>query len=218
MKERGILFSAPMIRALLAGRKTVTRRLVRWRVKGFAPPFVEPGTCTSAPTWDPLSEHTVGHEHPNGVLCRAPVLRCPALPGDLLWVRETFARGVAGCDHGLSYRADHLDPRGDGPAHPMRWTPGIHMRRTESRITLRVTGVRAERLHTIDDADAVREGVAFFDPEHLGPHVTWEFGPAPTPRDVFGMLWEKINSKRAPWSSNPWVWRVAFERVEVPRG
>ena len=115
------------------------------------------------------------------------------------------------------YRADHVDPRGDGPAHPMTWRPSIFMPRAVSRIALDVVSVRAERLHDITDEDIAAEGV---DREAvmstLGPvdrEIVSSGGLIRCPRDAWRLGWNAINGKRAPWSANPWVWRVEFRRA-----
>jgi hypothetical protein len=146
-------------------------------------------------------------------------LRCPfGRPGNSLWVRETFASGVPGCEPqgGFSYRADHQDPRGDGPAHPMRWTPSIHMPRAASRITLVVTYVRCERLHAITEQEAIAEGVQRSAGGLWcgGAHrVTGAQYPTQhnTAREAFADLWSSINGAES-WAANPWVWRVGFRR------
>jgi len=92
---------------------------------------------------------------------------------------------------------DFDGPQGIRGIEVKRWRPGIHMPRTFSRLSLDVVDVRVERLHTIDD-----EGVGAVTLKHSGVY-----------REQFRVLWDAINGKRAPWSSNPWVWRVAFERV-----
>ena len=188
--ERPILFSGPMVRAILAGQKTVTRRVVREK------------KCTAC---NDVGEVHAGTEH--GLTIRPcprcdGVRRCPyGAPGDRLWVRETW-RYLG--DAVTVYAADF---DGDGFRRARPWRPAIHMPRTSARLILRVTDVRVERLHAIDEADAIREGVAQFA----------TIPAARSEREVFVALWEKINGERAPWASNPWVWRVAFE-VEASRG
>lgn len=191
MKERPILFSAPMVRAILGGRKTQTRRIVNARV---APWLLDP-----AHGWDDAYVLDPGNE----LLARCPY----GAPGGRLWVRETWAR-LTGNGHRIVYRADGDDPRlgwDDDPStrRPrMTWTPSIHMPRWASRITLEVTDVRVERLQAITEEDAVAEGVA--------RHVE---GATRGARTAFASLWDSLNGERTPWSTNPWVWVVGFRRL-----
>lgn len=196
MKERPILFSGPMVRALLEGQKTVTRRVVRW-------PLLGPSDGRKRRVY--LPDDLTGSDAASRKLCPYGV------PGDRLWVRETWAPGgaeVPGAGkvnpqnpaQAAFYRAD----RETLPEAWSAWSPSIHMPRWASRLTLRVTDVRVERLHAIDGADAVREGIA---------PTTRNEAPAAV---RFAELWDRVGGKRAPWASNPWVWRVAFE-VEAPR-
>lgn len=197
VKERPILFSAPMVRAILAGQKTQTRQLGRFDPEGAE--MVRLGRWEPTPTSFP---------------------KCPyGAPGDRLWVRETWAAGVPGCPGGLSYRADHQDPHGDGPANPMRWRPSIHMKRNVSRIALEIMTVHAERLLAIGEADAKAEGARpFFEtfPSfHHDQRITTGERAADAPhRAGFAVLWDEINGDRALWISNPWVWVVTFKQVE----
>ena len=114
-------FMDPLVRAIAADEKTVTRRLVRWRVQGFGGGRSEPSDHPVAPTYEPRGGHTVVHTHPDGSLCGMPVLRTPAMPGDRLWVRETFLwHGKCRCTHPEG-RMEADDPKywkWDG------WTPG----------------------------------------------------------------------------------------------
>lgn len=184
MRERPILFSGPMVRAILAGEKDVTRRMIN------------------------VTANT-----------RSKLVTCPyGRAGDRLWVRETWLPHEHD-DHAdiATYRADHAD----GPVPEKvqqyrevrgRWKSGRCMPRIASRITLEVVSVRAERLHAIDDADALREGVKHYDPVHL-----WDVPEPPfAPREVFTRLWCAINGD-ASWRSNPWVWRIEFRRMEGVR-
>jgi hypothetical protein len=210
VKERGILFSAPMVRAILAGKKAQTRRLVK---ADDVPEGVEWVFRESDGVWGPCRDE----------LCRgaldlvAPARRCPyGIVGDRLWVRETFAL----TNHGKPvYRADCHDRDGhfwssvaEDP-DDVRWRPAIHLPRSLSRITLDVTRVRIERLQDITEGDARAEGV---DAVEVGIS-TINGAPATgvifDPRLKFHALWNSINAERAPWSSNPWVWVVDFKRV-----
>jgi len=210
VKEHPILFSGEMVRAILDGRKTQTRRLVR------LPPGYEHG-------------EVYGYEGSyNGRHCLAcdpgpsRAILCPfGVPGDRLWVRETWRDGQYAVgkewdfDDRVGYRASFV---GD-PA--LKWKPSIHMPRWASRLTLEVVSVRVERLQDITEADAQAEGVdsgaPWFPPGQWSP-------PDEDPRQVgygrgnfalqnFRALWEHINGKRAPWASNPWVWVVTFKTL-----
>lgn len=186
MRERPILFSGPMVRALLNGTKTQTRRVAMHTVCGVR---------VARLAYDPAPD----------------VRACPyGVPGDRLWVRETFAPFSTG---GAVYRADK--PRFSPDAHEVvggSWHPSIHMPRWASRLMLRITDVRVERLQDISEADAKAEGV---EPIQCEP-ASLAFGTWKARfryRDAYRALWDSINGKRAEWSSNPWVWVVAFERL-----
>lgn len=206
MKERPILFSAPMVRAILDGRKTQTRRVV----KGCQ--FIEKTVPGVAPYWR-LLDHP---KQPNGggtPMGSHVASLCPyGQPGDQLWVRETWQGPLI--DEELeeefhqspdyfkkpefcAYRAtDTLDAiNADGEA--LGWRPSIHMPRWASRILLEVTSVRVERLQDISEADAEAEGP----PKHFN---SW--------RDNFCALWQKINGDGS-WDANPWVWAIEFNRM-----
>ena len=186
MTERPILFSGPMVRAILAGAKTQTRRLVK------LPRWAEPGTLEEG------TEGVLAVARVSGCLADVP---CPyGAPGDDLWVRETW-RADDFDPPGTIYAADHPDLL-DDVRGIIRWRPSIHMPRNRSRITLRVASVRVERLHDITEDDARAEGVLTVD----------GLLSAMTPRERFACLWREINGGRASWDANPWVWRVQFWR------
>lgn len=208
MKERPILFSGPMVRAILAGRKTVTRRIVRG-----GPDFHGRARLLGVDG----AVATFGDELPDDPVplrVRSPY----GEPGDRLWVRETWApfereRGqcavayFASCEDGSF---DYVTSEGVIERLAIkRWKPSIHMPRWASRLELEVLDVRVERLHDIDEEDARREGV-----EHCALHGE---RPCDAYRARFTSLWDTINGDRAPWSSNPWVWRVEFRRLEHDR-
>ena len=193
MKERPILFSAPMVRAILSGAKTQTRRVVKQDREGLL-------DCKPTPAWDAFWQ------------CVA----CPyGQPGDRLWVRETFGDCTPGADAVVGtkwerpwYRADAddyglLGHDGEGPVYveDVLWRPSIHMPRWASRILLEITDVRVERVQDISDRDARDEGA-----EHIGDcEGAYVAG--------FRRLWEAINGDDS-WAENPWVWVVTFRRVE----
>jgi hypothetical protein len=229
MKERPILFSAPMVRAILDGRKTQTRRVVK----------PQP-TCGLTPChWSPTGW---GYTNPEGG-CRCSRdkhgPRAPGAPGDRLWVRETFAAVYdcpdlpCECEEGAArhrraiYAATEPDEIGDYACgfdcnhdEPgcARWTPSIHMPRWASRITLEVTGVRVERLQDISEEDAKAEGVERSNDERW-PWRSYDkqtcvpFAKAST---SFMSLWVSINGAGS-WHADPWVWVVEFRRVEEQR-
>lgn len=214
MKERPILFSAPMVRALLDGSKTQTRRALRKQFKPDAVPAEMPST-------DPIGGWVVdGH---SGVWwCDAASnpdesVRCPyGQPGDRLWVRETW-RTVTGADdipprnmmnveQFTTYEADEPKPSGMGKLRPSMFMP-----HWASRITLEITRVRVERLKDISQADAIAEGAP---PSHPSiDRVSREFGYADFSRSWYAQLWESINGP-GTWEQNPWVWVIEFKKVD----
>lgn len=231
MRERPIIFSSPMIRAILDGRKTVTRRVVR------------------LPRWLAIVDGDLDRAHPDLLWGATPGLHVPCADGTQqrlrnpwcwpepvrLWVREAWApHPLDGCDppervlyraDGANYDAsrlnegihvtrgprilDYVEPGEWMPGEwmPDRWRPSIHMPRWASRIQLDVVGVRVERLHAIDDADVEAEGIGY------NPAAAAALAAGDSSRKAWAAGWDAINGKRAPWASNPWVWRVEFRRV-----
>ena len=200
MKERPILFSAPMVRALLAGTKTQTRRVLK-QAKG---PSLSVGIPDETPGEAELS-WLYGDGPGYDVHESIKLVPCPyGQPGDRLWVREAW-RAVWSSDnepprsfdssYRFWYEADA--PLEDGYG---KLRPSIHMPRIASRITLEVTGVRVERLRDISEADAMAEG------------APWAACCAPqegSHKAGFAALWESINGPGS-WDANPWVWVVSF--------
>ncbi len=229
MKERPILFSAPMVRALLAGTKTQTRRIVKPAIPSDADEafFWQGPTCP-----EHRADRGCQHVAQTGLWARKHGVYgwlrfqrpCPyGVPGDTLWVRETWAGTVP---NGIDYRADGHDYGHDDEGRSlMSWRPSIHMPRWASRLTLTLTDVRVERLQEIGEADAIAEGCDWAAPQPYGE--TWdddredprEVGYAnPTPengfaRDNYRRLWESINGPGS-WDANPWVWVLSFTRAE----
>ncbi|MGU9815598.1 hypothetical protein ACU684_09420 [Pseudomonas sp. LF135] len=205
IKERPILFSAPMVRAILEGRKTVTRR----EVKGAGLKWLE----------DFTPEYVAD---PSNSLCPY------GKPGDRLWLRETWY-----CDHFEVMRGPYLKPddmdigealddgtlvyAADGLApyeqEQPTWKPSIHMPRWASRILLEITAVRVERLQDISEDQAKAEGVRLYtDHAELGEwwHVDGIDTYSADPRKSFELLWSSVGGD---WQANPWVWVVEFKRV-----
>lgn len=223
MPEKPILFSGPMVRAILAGTKTQTRRIVKPQPKGRLSPWdmaSEPGDVYidgSVPVR--CVESRGRNKRDAGELSLRPV-PCPyGVPGDRLWVREAWRQNDAPSDC-VHYMADEDECSG-GP-----WRPSIHMPRWASRITLEVTEVRVQRLQEISEEDAKAEGVNAVCPgcgqtlaqdDETEAHWICEDGNDGVPfehRVGFERLWGLINGKRAPWSSNPWVWAITFRRIK----
>jgi len=188
MKEHPILFNSEMVRAILDGRKTQTRRLVKpqpWWVADPSVPF-------STPDADPKG-----------------IIKSPfGTVGDRLWVRETWGQVSFGKPHhslDCFYRAD-----GDS-SRVLKWHPSIHMPRWASRINLEITAVRVERVQDITEEDAIKEGV---NGGCLNCGVKAPCGcsmPRPDFRDGFAFLWQSIYDN---WDTNPWVWVYTFRRVK----
>ena len=200
MKERPIIFSGPMINAILAGRKTQTRRIIYPLVDRDRP---------DAEKW-PAHSPFIGEDgvwrFKNGVVSYADNdRRCKyGRPGDRLWVRETWL--MRGAGQIVVYRADapsDAEAAGFGAMYG-GWRPSIYMPRDRSRITLEITNVRVQRLQEISNPDAIAEGVEYgTTTADFAPHAVY----------AFERLWDSINAKRAPWSSNPWVWAITFKRL-----
>ncbi|OKS28154.1 hypothetical protein [Pseudomonas aeruginosa] len=224
MKERPILFSGPMVRAILEGRKTVTRRIAK--------PVKHPDLGNIYAPGALVLEH-----EPQHVVDRA----CPyGQPGDRLWVRETWTDVNMCGAPALAYRADEdirdlmeepgfLDDRGafnyDDPRvkpYPFacwyaeldqaRWRPSIHMPRWASRILLEITAVRVERLQDISEEQALAEGVRGEPCDHARQACADIGCWGDTAKGAFGFLWESLNGEGS-WAANPWVWVVEFKRV-----
>ena len=192
MKEHPIIFSAKMVRAILDGRKTQTRRV--WRKSK------RHQNHDVYPVW--LGGR---FELASDGFCIGETVKCPyGVPGDKLWIRETFQMW-ADVDGKIvpHYKADYTEL-----PFKMSWRPSIHMPRWASRITLEVVSVRVERVQNISEQDAMAEGVTpkSYVANHL-EHIMY--------RSTFHLLWDSINAKRGfPWSSNPWVWAVEFRQVK----
>lgn len=241
MRELPILFSGPMVRAILEGRKQQTRRVIKPQ-----PRIDEMGNfCWNG--WN-FGQGTGGRPHVQAIASPIPSsktkrVHCPyGAPGDRLWVKET---------HALEYCVDGNEPpysdgrpvrratddprwtqahyRATDPApdlccerencaqcrdHDMgpHWRPSIHMPRWASRITLEVTGVRVEQLQAISEADAKSEGCA---PSWLDAedNETVHAHSQPTYRQGFARLWRDINGAGS-WDANPYVWVVEFRRIQ----
>jgi hypothetical protein len=214
MKERPILFNGDMVRAILEGRKTQTRRIVKLPIK-CPDTGCELAGCELAGSPFDVTDRTCPYGH----------------PGDRLWVRETWMPDPscdddAWDDEGLSYyewsgcgssisgipkalcKVENVIHKASWDGQEMvGWKPSIHMPRWASRITLEIVSVRVERLNEISEQDAADEGFDYLRGD----------GKSDISGDVqrrwFRCLWESINGNGS-WQQNPWVWVVEFKRVQ----
>ncbi|ARO24794.1 hypothetical protein TAL182_CH03049 [Rhizobium sp. TAL182] len=212
MADRPILFSAPMVRALLAGTKRQTRRII----KPQPPADVVRHCWYDAPLYGFTRDHDVSKDW--------HVVRLLAYKGDRLWVKENHAivprtayRMSEGVQQTLRPDDDHdaaVYAAGWERSKPGRWRPSIHMPRWASRLTLTVTDVRVERLQDISEDDAVAEGIEFdprWDPvgQCKWRHYGKESGGIYPPSASYGTLWDSINGNGS-WDADPWVVAYTF--------
>ena len=218
MKETGMVFTSPMVRAILEGRKTQTRRIAKPVKHPDLGNLYTPGALA------------MGRE-PQHVIDRA----CPlGQPGDRIYVRETFVQGykvdpATGAPHDCDeegndvpmttwYRATDSGiswEDGDGWETNVPWRPAIHMPKALARIWLEITSVRIERLQDISDADCIAEGIKEL-PHQAAEKGCWWTGDVAagaalhgrTPHNAFRLLWE---STGGDWDANPWVWAIDFK-------
>lgn len=218
MADRQIRFTAPEIRALLDGRKTQTRLVLKPQ------PIVEPN---GAWRWEGRNGGFVGAmgTHVDEGFPESAKAWCCYQPGDRLWARETWGVGTQPCPYtgwrdGIEYRADGVDddapplydiiPDGvDADSIRSGWRPSIQMPRWASRLTLIVTDVRVQRVQDISEADAIAEGVW---PGEQPPTVIGRVYSPTMPVHLFGALWDHLNASRGyGWDANPWVCAVSFQ-------
>ena len=205
---RPILFNGEMVRAILEGRKTVTRRVI----KG-ADESMYAGMCGLGPGL---------FDRNTGLRVKEPYYRL----GDIRYVRETW--NGDSCDHYI-YRADGGNAKTAGYSQEPKWRPSIHMPKKAARIWLKVTDVRVERLQDISVPDMIKEGVRAFgcEPclelnERCKPQTSEDgfCGAEDQAEDMFSDLWDSTTKKfdlaKYGWDANPWVWVIEFERCEKP--
>ena len=237
MKERPILFSAPMVRAILAGQKTQTRRVVKFPRSRDSFVLIDRGNG-----WWPYQSDDGETE-----ICNDGCEHCYSSPygqpGDRLWVKETWRHTASSLEDAraiteditsgiaIDWRATYIDKciqhlgftREDAEMVDdfEIWRPSIFMPRWASRILLDVVSVRVERLHDISEADAIAEGVSPLDgsegPNAWGVSTNGIHLSAPTARSCYALLWESINGTGS-WDANPWVWVLEFKQIESQKG
>lgn len=233
--ERGMIFNSDMVRAILDGRKTQTRRVMKPQPDSCPPP--------RGGHWWPSNKHrTMLHveealQNSEGIWEGIVGDACPfGDVGDRIWVRETWAEAGASAPDLKLYRANypaHVPTHYENvpPAEDVRWTPSIHMPRWASRIVLEITGVRVERLNSISDADCIAEGIIPVPKDRDDDHQFWRdyrlSGDGTfcvhSPRESFASLWKSVRGKSfeqeedtgpGSWHANPWVWVIEFKRIE----
>ncbi|HED1311579.1 TPA: hypothetical protein R4S24_000034 [Citrobacter freundii] len=209
-----MIFNGEMVRAILDGRKTQTRRIMKVQPSdGFHPTHNGYDLDLNAHWYTPGVVDKNGYLQPAkkdvfGVADENEGYTCPfGAVGDRIWVRETWARyNIDQDSHDMAYRAT---PPADWPEEG-RWRPSIHMPRWASRLMLEITGVRVERLNAISQADAIAEGAP---PSHPSIDcVSREYGFPDFSRSWFGQTWQHIYGEES-WQANPWVWVIEFKVV-----
>lgn len=202
--DRPILFSAPMVRAILEGRKTQTRRVIKPQ------PYLD--ECGNA-CWKNSNYGQSPSGQPHFEILASPIpwnktkrVLCPyGKPGDRLWVREAFAVHPSQCT--TIYRADWAGSTALPDGDIIKWKPPIHMPRWASRITLEITDIRVERLQDITEADALAEGAPQCLMDDEGKFYQRDNG---TYKTGFVGLWSHINGPDS-WDQNPFVWVIEFK-------
>lgn len=211
-RELPILFNVEMVRAILDGRKTCTRRICKDTNECTVPDmdFFDPEKRTYA------VHNYADKEHTDKLSIAERT--CPICPGDILYVRESYSE----LSFGYVYKADgeNIDHLGN----VIKWHPSIHMPKEAARIWLKVTDVRVERLQEITENEAVKEGIYVSNCKDCNA----PFGCDTCPDegydeiDEFAELWnstiKKSDLDRYGWNANPWVWVIEFERCEKPEG
>ncbi|EMM0034778.1 hypothetical protein RRS00_001830 [Klebsiella aerogenes] len=208
-----MIFNSEMVRAILDGRKTQTRRIV----KGTD------GAVKFCKEWDINGEEifvVLGEKDHTGMNPVFGAISCPfGAVGDRIWVRETWAEAGACAPDLKLYRANYPEHvpsiyENVPPAEEIRWTSSIHMPRWASRILLEITDVRVELLNAISEEDARAEGIIDGGCLNCGePEPCGCANPEPDATDAFAYLWQSIYGQEN-WNANPWVWVIEFKRVE----
>jgi hypothetical protein len=220
MKFIPILFSTAMVQAILEGRKTMTRRIIKTDHEALEEVIPFPKGLGMEENWGKF--RFTWDDGDNAIVS------CPyGQPGDVLWVREGFLRNADFMSRGrmpFFYKTDNLK---------LKWKPSIHMPKEACRLFLKIKSIKVERLHDISKQDAIAEGIiseclkllpkdCTVDYEKLTPPFATRYkvytvknGWTDNPIGSFSSLWEKINGLES-LKANPWVWVIEFERIEKP--
>ena len=223
MKERGMIFNGEMVRAILDGRKTQTRRIMKVQPESNQLGLL---LITDSTKHNDIGKYHWAESNATGNHVRSNLFLCPfGAVGDRIWVRETFCPvndSQYGGEKWVDYRAtpkfEASHPAGwdsaPNDAEALKWRPSIHMPRWASRILLEITDVRVERLNAISEEDARAEGIIDGGCLNCGePEPCGCANPEPDATDAFAYLWQSIYGQES-WNANPWVWVIEFERVE----
>jgi hypothetical protein len=206
-KERPMIFSGEMVRAILENRKTQTRRIIKPQPEVLYVAGFGIGRSNHSSEWCGFA---AGHDVPWDEWRAKAIKSCPYEIEMKLWVRETWANifvpsGTTANKNIVVYRADEQL----GLPVPQKWNSPIRMFRWASRITLEIINVSIERLQDISEEDCIAEGI----PQYTFARGCISDNP-PDPRWGFIELWDSINGKKYPWESNPFVWKIEFRKVE----
>ncbi|EPD6270022.1 hypothetical protein ACVNA9_004263 [Enterobacter hormaechei] len=233
MIERGMIFNDEMVRAILDGRKTQTRRIMK--VQPDTPEFGLRRIIESSIA-NEIGMYFWSQEDARGIKARSKEFTCPyGDVGDRIWVRETFQGPLFDFEQMAAYQEDSSKfkkpefcvYKADGKPAPeffdaddnlhCGWRPSIHMPRWASRILLEITDVRVERLNCISETDAEAEGIdmeSLFDSQDCYDCIAdHNMTGRPTATGAFKYLWESIYGSDS-WRANPWVWVIEFKRIE----
>ncbi|EOV2106221.1 hypothetical protein ACOD9E_005713 [Klebsiella pneumoniae] len=223
MTERGMIFNAEMVRAILDGRKTQTRRIMKVQPESNQLGLL---LITDSTKHSDIGKYHWAESNATGNHVRSKLFLCPfGAVGDRIWVRETFCPvddtqydGEKWVDYRATPRYEASHPAGwdsaPNDAEALKWRPSIHMPRWASRILLEITDVRVERLNAISEEDARAEGIIDGGCLNCGePEPCGCANPEPDATDAFAYLWQSIYGQEN-WNANPWVWVISFERIE----
>ena len=230
MTERGMIFNGEMVRAILDGRKTQTRRIMKVQPESNQLGLL---LITDSTRHSDIGKYHWAESNATGNHVRSKLFSCPfGAVGDQIWVRETFQGPLFDYELMDEYLEDSskfekpefCQYAADGGHRPeyqdaddnLRhgWRPSIHMPRWASRILLEITDVRVERLNAISEEDARAEGIIDGGCLNCGePEPCGCANPEPDATDAFAYLWQSIYGQES-WNANPWVWVISFERIE----